>query len=88
MANTKQALKRHRQSLSRRERNRYNRVTARTTIKNARAALASKDGDAESSVLTAVKRLDRIASKGAIPKKRAARLKSRLMKQLNQRQAK
>ena len=88
MANTKQALKRHRQSLERRDRNRYNRVTARTNLKQAREALASKSGDAEAAVLTAIKRLDRVASKGAIPKKRAARLKSRLMKQLNQHKAK
>ncbi len=88
MANTKQAMKRHRQSLGRRDRNRYNRVTVRTTVKQAREVIASTDGDAEAAVLTAVKTLDSVASKGAIPKKRAARLKSRLMKRLNKRQSK
>ena len=83
MANSKQALKRHRQSVDRRDRNRYQIATMRTSLKNAREAIAAK-GDATDAVMAAIKRLDRTASKGTIPKARAARLKSRLMLQLNQ----
>jgi small subunit ribosomal protein S20 len=82
VANTKQAIKRHRQSLTSRARNRYNTATMRTELKHAREALASESGDATDAVKTVVTRLDRITTRGAIPKKRASRLKSRLMKQL------
>ncbi len=75
-------MKRHRQSLKNRARNRYNTATMRTELKHAREAIANESGDAAEKVKTAVKRLDRITTRGAIPKKRASRLKSRLMKQL------
>ena len=75
-------MKRHRQSLKGRARNRYNAATMRTELKHARQALASDSGDAAEAVKKAVTRLDKITTKGAIPKKKASRLKSRLMKQL------
>ena len=83
MAHHKQALKRHRQNLKRRARNRHNRASARTWVKRARLALAEGDtAQAAPAVRLAAAKLDRYAAKGAIPKARAARLKSRLMTQL------
>ena len=83
VANHKQAIKRHRQSLVRAERNRYYMSTARTFLKRARLALAAGDDGAGGAVSKATAYLDRIAGKGIIPKKRASRLKSRLTRQLN-----
>ena len=83
MATHKQAIKRHRQSIIRAERNRYYLSTARTFIKRARLALEGGDKAAGEVVSKATAYLDRIAGKGVIPKKRASRLKSRLTRQLN-----
>lgn len=83
MATHKQAIKRHTQSLVRAERNNYYLTTCRTFMKAARVAMA--DGDkavAGDAVKRAVSMLDRAAVKGVIPKKRAARVKGRLMGQL------
>jgi small subunit ribosomal protein S20 len=83
VATHKQALKRHRQSLNRRDRNSYYESTARTFLKRAREALAAGNAEeAQGAVRSATVYLDRVASKGAIPKGRADRLKSRLMSQL------
>ena len=43
MANHKQAIKRHTQSLKRKERNNYFKATCRTYLKEARLALAEGD---------------------------------------------
>ena len=83
MANSKQALKRHRQSLKRQDRNNYLKATARTYVKRARLALEAGDkAAAEPAVRKAASYLDHIAGKGTIPRKRAARVKSRLTVQL------
>ena len=83
MANHKQAIKRHRQSIKRSERNTHYRRTVRTFIKRARLALAGGEGSsATQAVRDATKMIDKIASRGVIPKERASRLKSRLMTQL------
>jgi len=83
MANHKQALKRHRQSLKRRDRNNFYKATVRTLIKKARLAVGEGDrAAAEPVVREAVSCLDHVVTKGAIPKGRADRLKSRLMGQL------
>ncbi len=83
MANHKQAIKRHTQSLKRNARNGYFKTTCRTYVKAARLALAEGDkGVAAPAVQKAVAMLDRTAGKGIIPKNRANRVKGRLMGQL------
>lgn len=83
MATHKQALKRHRQSEKRAERNNYYKSTMRTYLKAARLDLANGDKDAAGeSVGRVSKYLDRVASRGVIPKTRASRLKSRLNRAL------
>lgn len=82
MANTKQAEKRHGQSLKRRDRNRYQMSTLKGLLKRARAAVDAQDANASELVAKTTSALDKVASKGAIPRQRAARLKSRLMLRL------
>lgn len=82
MANTRSALKAHRVSERRRERNRAVRSALRTYVKKARTGIVQSPGDAVELVKEAVKRLDKAASKGIIHKNQAARRKSRLMRQL------
>ena len=83
MANTKQAAKRHGQSLIRRDRIRYQISSLRTLLKRSRNAVDAQDANASELVQKTTSALDRVASKGAIPAKRAARLKSRLMQRLH-----
>lgn len=79
MANHKQALKRHRQSLKARSRNRH----FRTILKNAVKKATSTEGEgAAQAFRTAESVVMHIASKGIIPKKRASRKVSRLARQL------
>jgi small subunit ribosomal protein S20 len=82
VANTKQAEKRHGQSLKRRDRNRYQMSTLKGLLKRARAAVDAQDANASELVAKTTSALDKVASKGAIPRQRAARLKSRLMLRL------
>ena len=80
MANHKSALKRHRQSLKKRLRNRNVRGSARTAVKNLEKSLKdTTDGATQQSLMViAEKRLQSAASKGVIKKKTAARKISRL----------
>ncbi len=88
MANTRSALKAHRVSERRRERNRSVRSALRTYVKNARTSIAGEvSEDALERIKEAAKHLDQAASKGIIHKNQAARRKSRLMHQLAQAQA-
>ncbi len=80
MAQHKQAEKRHRQSLKRRERNMHYKSTMRTYLKRARAAVQEKSPDAADAVRLAVSYIDRVGQKGIIPSNRAARIIGRLMK--------
>lgn len=80
MANHKQALKRHRQSLVRRDRNQHFTSMMRTYLKKARLAIAEKSADADELVRKAISVVDSVAQKGAIPKNAAARTVGRLMK--------
>ena len=83
MANIKSAIKRNRQNIKRRIRNRVYRGQARTFIRDARLSLVEENLDeARETTLKAVKALDIAAKKGVIHKNNAARRKSRLMKQL------
>ena len=83
MANTASAKKRIRQNEKRRMRNKVWRSRARTTVREARAAIDSGDREAaENAILVAIQQLDKAASKGVIHNKNASRRKSRLMKRL------
>jgi len=84
LANIKSAAKRARQNFQRRDHNRYYRTSARSFIKKARTQIAADELDeAEQTVRSAIKALDKAARKGVIKKNNAARRKSRLMKALN-----
>lgn len=88
MANTKSAQKRATQSLKRRDRNRYYKTTARSSVKKVRVLLAAGDlENAETAMRDVAQSLDKAAQKGCIHKNNAARRKSRLMLQLNQAKA-
>jgi small subunit ribosomal protein S20 len=78
MANHASAVKRNRQRITRTARNRAAKSTLRTEVKKARTALTAAPKDAVTLVKTAISSLDRAASKGTIPSKRASRVKGRL----------
>jgi small subunit ribosomal protein S20 len=78
MANHASAEKRNRQRITRTNRNRAAKSALRTTLKKARAAVVANDAAAATSITEAVSALDKLASKGIIPKKRASRVKGRL----------
>lgn len=83
MATHKSAVKRARQALRRRARNRQVRTRLRSTVKDARSALASGPRDEAAEALRIAEGvLRRAASKGVIPKKRASRQVSRLARAL------
>lgn len=83
MANIRSAIKRHRQSLRRRERNQARRTAARSAVRKAREAIAAGSSDAAEAVRAAASILDRVANKGTLHPNNASRRKSRLMRQLN-----
>jgi len=81
VANHKQAEKRNRQRLKRRQRNLMYLGTMRTHIKRVRKAIEGSDDDAAKAGLPiAVRAIDRAASKGVIHRNTAARYISRLTK--------
>ena len=80
MANHKSAVKRARQTLVRRDRNRGIRSRVRATLKQAREAVDAGADDAPQQVRQAERELRRAASRGVIPAGRASRLVSRLAK--------
>ncbi len=83
MATHKSAIKRIRQNEKRRLHNRTYRNRTRTLVKQARAAIDSGDlEEARKATRMAVRDLDKLASRGVVHKRNAARRKSRLMKQL------
>ncbi len=84
MANIKSQIKRNRQNLKRRERNRVFRGSARTALRKARVAIESGDVEqAREAAMVATRALDKAAAKGIIHKNKAARQKSRLMQHLH-----
>ena len=83
MANHASAEKRNRQRVVQTERNRSGKSELRTDIKKARSAIAAKPQEAAAAVREAVATADQIASKGIIPRKRAARIKARLARALH-----
>ncbi|HIE65711.1 MAG: 30S ribosomal protein S20 [Nitrospira sp.] len=84
MANHPSALKRERQSVKKRDRNRSVISSIRTAVKKVQQAISEKDTDAvKTSFHHATSILDRAASKGVIPNKRASRKISRLAEKVN-----
>ncbi len=79
MAQHKSALKRARQNIKRRARNRHRRSTLRTALKNYKALLTAKDTEAAEQKFSAIqKAIDKAVSKGIIHRNAGARYKSRL----------
>ncbi|QPJ60919.1 MAG: 30S ribosomal protein S20 [Candidatus Nitronauta litoralis] len=84
MANHKSALKRHRQSLTRSARNRGFRTQLKTHTKKVYAAVEENNGeDAKKALHDAQKSIAKIASKGVIHKRAAARKISSLTRRVN-----
>ncbi len=84
MANHKSAIKRIRQTAKRTVRNSYWRSTLRTSIKGVRKAIEQGNvEDAEVRLGKAISVINRVASKGVIPKKQASRRVSRLTVAVN-----
>ncbi|MEA2709495.1 MAG: small subunit ribosomal protein [Phycisphaerales bacterium] len=84
MAHSLSAKKRVRQNLKARARNRARKEAIKEPVKAFTAAITAGDWKkAEESLKTAVKQMDRIATKGTLHKNTAARKRSRLTKRLN-----
>lgn len=80
----KSAQKKHRQSLKRRERNRFVTSTLKTKIKRYSEALKSEDLEKSQTILKELVSLtDKAATKGVIHKRKAARDVSRFSKRLS-----
>lgn len=85
MANHKSAKKRARQTLKRTRHNRDLRSRVKSVIRSVRSAVTAGDAEKSDAALSVAESvLRRMASKGAIPKKRASRQISRLTKSRNQ----
>jgi small subunit ribosomal protein S20 len=83
LANIKSQIKRNRQNLKRRARNRVYRGSARTYVRKARLAIEGGDLEAaRAATIQAVSALDKAAAKGVLHKNNASRRKGRLMKEL------
>jgi small subunit ribosomal protein S20 len=79
MANTRQSTKRALQAKKRQARNTIVRSATRTALRDALAALKAKDvSQAKDAYKAAVRALSKAATKGGLPKGRAARKVSRL----------
>jgi len=78
MANHASAVKRNRQRIKKTAQNRATKSALRSELKKARAALTGGSKDAASLVKEATSALDRAASKGTIPARRASRVKGRI----------
>ena len=83
MANHKNTIKAHRQSLIRRARNRGMRTRLRHALKSLRAAIdQGKSDEARSALSGTVSLIDKMSAKGVIHDNAAARYKSRLAKRI------
>lgn len=79
MANHKSAIKRHKQSETKRGRNASVKSTVKTAIKKVREAVTMKKGDeVKTSLKEAASLLDRAVSKGVLHRNNASRKISRL----------
>lgn len=86
MPNKDNAKKALRQSRKRAIVNRRKKDAVKRLVKDARADVTTKKDTAATSVLAAVKALDRAVQRKLIKRNTAARKKSRLMKRLNAKQ--
>ncbi len=85
MANHKSALKRARQSETRRLRNRGYKTRIRKAVKDVRSSLsANAPEEARANLQTAVSLLQKTVTKGVIKRKTASRKISRLSRQVHQ----
>jgi small subunit ribosomal protein S20 len=80
-------LKRWRQSVKRRDRNRSTKSRTRTLLTRAVSLVGGEPAESEAAVKAAVSALDKAAQKGVIHANAAARGKSRLLKRFNLAQA-
>ncbi len=80
MANIKSQIKRNKQNVVDRERNKKVKSEVRTRVKNAVAAVGTEDE--ETALRMAIKRIDKAATKKIIHKNQAANKKSGLMKRI------
>ena len=84
MANHKSALKRNRQSIARRDRNRACKSQVKTAIRKVSDAIEQKSIDeAQEALKNAIPVICNASVKGAIHKKNASRKVSRLTKRVN-----
>jgi small subunit ribosomal protein S20 len=79
VANIQSQIKRNKQNLVRRERNKAVRSELKSRTKSAVVAAETGTDDADERLRAAVKRIDMAAAKGVIHKNQAARRKSRLV---------
>ncbi len=87
MANHKSAQKRILQNERRRLRNQHYKSTVRNLVKALREAIDKGDGAQASSLLPGtIRQIDKVASKGILPKNRASRIVSRLTLAVNKAQ--
>lgn len=85
MANHASAIKRHKQSEKRRQRNAAVKSSLRTAVKKVKeSATAGKAEETKANLQNAISELDRAVSKGVLHRNNASRRISRLTKQLNQ----
>lgn len=82
MANIKSQIKRNRQNVKRRARNRAVRSEINTRTSGAEAAARAGADDAAESLRMAVKRIDMAAAKGILHPNTASRKKSRLTRRI------
>ena len=88
MATHKDAVKRHTQSLRRKERNRYYKSTMRTMTKKFRSAVETGDLEQAQQLLFGnVRLIQKIAQKGIIHKNQASRRVSRMYNAFNKAKA-
>lgn len=80
MAHHKSAIKRSRQNEKKRIRNRHQRTTLRSSIRNLEQAIEDdkKKGEIQSLLLKTTKTIDKASSKGLIHRNKASRNVSRL----------
>ncbi len=84
MATHKSAIKRHKQSLKRYERNRAVKSAIKTITKKTKLAIEEKDIENATNLLQrAIRLINKAASKGIIHKNNAARRISRLTRKVN-----
>ena len=82
LANHKSALKRVRQSETRRARNRINKTKVKNAVKKVRTALGESPEAAAEALKAAMSALGRAAAKGTLHRRNAARRTARLARQV------